>query len=78
MRHLWANGPSKGQDIVKATGLLAATFSLAAQQLEEWDVVAGDLPREMRHGRPVTYTLNEGRIHEIVGAWMAYMSGKSD
>lgn len=78
VRYLWANGPSKGPDIVKGTGLLSATFSLAATQLEEWNVVSGDLPREMRHGRAVTYTLNEDRVHEIVGAWMAYMSGKTD
>jgi len=75
VRHLWMNGPSRGVDIVKATGLQGPTFSLASQQLEEWGVVTGDLPREMRHGRSVTYTLNEERVRGLVDAWMGFISG---
>lgn len=74
VRHLWLNGPTTGRELVKATGLLGPTFSLAMQQLEEWLVVSGDLDKEQRHGRLVTYTLDRDRFEGLVQTYMRYVT----
>jgi hypothetical protein len=78
VRHLWQNGPSQGTEIVKATGLVGATMSLAMQQLEQWGVVTGSIPSNMRHGRPVVYTLNQARVRELMRLWFQFISGDPD
>lgn len=75
VRHLWQNGPSKGTEILKATGLSGPTMSLAMQQLEQWQIVSGSIPPDQRHGRSVTYTLDRQRIRQLVEAWTAFVVG---
>lgn len=75
VRHLWQHGPSQGTEILEATGLVGATLSLAMQQLEQWGVVTGSIPSEMRHGRPVVYTLNQDRVRQLMRLWFEFISG---
>lgn len=76
VRHLWQNGPTTGPELQRATGLLGPTLSLATQQLEEWGVVVGSLPTEMRHGRAVTYTLDTDRLRDLIRMWMEFVTGE--
>lgn len=78
VRHLWQNGPSTGTDIVQATGLVGATMSLAMQQLEQWDIVHGSIPTEMRHGRLVVYTLDQDRVRQLMRIWFDFIRGDDD
>lgn len=75
VRHLWQNGPSNGTSIVEATGVAGPTLSLAMQQLEEWGVVSGSIPPAQRHGRPVVYTLDRGRVRQLVKLWTDFVEG---
>lgn len=77
VRHLWQNGPSQGTEIVNATGLIGATMSLAMQQLEDWGVVRGSIPPEMRHGRRVLYTLDQQRVRQLMQLWFDFIQGES-
>jgi len=75
VRHLWQNGPSRAPEIMEATGLVGPTVSLAMQQLEQWGVVTGSIPSEMRHGRPVIYTLDQTRVRYLMRLWFEFISG---
>lgn len=76
VRHLWQYGACTGTELSKATGISAATLSLAMQQLEQWNVVSTDIPVEQRHGRAVTYTLDRNKIKALVDSWMGFVQGQ--
>lgn len=78
VRHLWQNGPSTGVEIASGTRLVGATMSLAMQQLEQWGIVSGHIPPEMRHGRLVTYTLDQERVRQLMRIWFDFIRGDSD
>lgn len=76
MAHLWQNGPSTGTEISRATGIRGATISLATQQMEAWGLIKGSIPPQMRHGRPVTFTLDRDRVRALMDRWMAFIQGE--
>ena len=77
VRHLWQHGASPGTGITKATGISGPTMSLAMQQLEQWGVVSGSIPPELRHGRSVVYTLDRARMQNLVKMWTDFVEGGS-
>lgn len=75
VRHLWIHGPSTGSSICRENEISGPTFSLAMQQLEKWDLVHGSIPSVQRHGRAVTYTLDQSKIRALVQLWFDFVQG---
>lgn len=75
VRHLWTQGPSTGSTICRDTGVSGPTFSLAMQQLEKWSITSGSIPPAERHGRAVTYTLDQTKVRALVQLWFDFVQG---
>lgn len=76
MAYLWQHGPSTGTQISQATGIRGATISQATQQMEAWGLIEGSIPPQMRHGRPVVFTLDRDRVRALMDRWMTFIQGR--
>jgi len=76
VRHLWTHGDSTGSSICAETGISGPTFSLAMQQLEKWQITSGSIPSHQRHGRAVTYSLDQTKIRGLVQLWFDFVQGQ--
>lgn len=78
VKYLWLHGPTGPSELMRELGMLQGTVSAALRQLEQWAVVASDIPVEQRRGRTVTYTLNRERLQQLIDLSRDYIIGGGD
>jgi len=74
VRQLWTNGSATAGDLARELDVLQGTMSAAMLQLEDWGVVAADVPLADRHGRVVTYTLDRQRLNGLIDLWRSFVT----
>ncbi|TFC82075.1 transcriptional regulator [Cryobacterium cheniae] len=64
-------------DLREQVGIRDSTLHRHLRALEEYGVIAADLPPGQRQGRGVRYSIRRARVEALGQAWMRYLLGES-
>lgn len=75
VRYLASVEHAQLSDLLKETGIARATLGIHLRQLEDWGVIAGDLPRGERRGKSVYYKVDRERVKALLKEHLQFLIG---
>lgn len=75
---LSAEGAMSTVQIEKHLGVARGTVIEHLTKLEALGLVKADTPREHRHGRAVTWSVDAARLDELLAEFAAYVRGQAE